>query len=172
MSTSLRTRRPLLALVTTTVLLASLSACGSSVETDSSAGGAVPSSGAASEPPSSSPVVGDAEFSGARDAYDLTLAQCLRDKGFQVADPVPGEGIQETSVEINEAALECMDEIGDPPAAESAMSDTEMLAVWLDEAECFRDLGFEVEEPALNLAYSVPADATPDQVASCISAMP
>lgn len=168
---SLGTRRPLLAIMTSAVLLVTLSACGSSTDSDSSANGTTPSPGAAAGAPSS-PTVGDGELSAARDEYDLTLAQCLRDKGLQVADPLPGQGIQESSPEINEAAMVCMDEIGDPPVSESKVSDSELLAQSLEEAECFRNLGYEVEEPTLELTYTLPEGATDEEVAECISAMP
>jgi hypothetical protein len=107
------------------------------------------------------------EFSAARDAYDLKLAECLRGKGFDIKDPLPGQGIQESSSEINEAASTCMSEIGDPPMVESPMSDTELLSTQLVWAQCFRELGYEAQEPTLAMAFVIPDGATDDDIAAC-----
>lgn len=111
--------------------------------------------------------VSEAEFSAARDAYDLLLAECLRGKGLDVKDPQPGQGIQESSEEINAAASTCMSEIGDPPTAESPMSDVELLTMQLAWAQCFRDLGYGVTEPSIGQAFGIPDAATDDEIAAC-----
>jgi hypothetical protein len=112
-------------------------------------------------------VVSDEEFSAARDAYDLKLAQCMRDKGLDVKDPQPGQGIQESGEEINAAASTCMQEIGDPPVYQSPLSDTEMLDMQLTWAACFRDHGLEVDEPKLGQVFVIPEGATDDDIAEC-----
>jgi hypothetical protein len=109
----------------------------------------------------------EAEFSAARDAYDLKLAQCLRDSGLDVKDPQPGQGIQESSEEINAAASACMKELGDPPVFESTENDADILATHLTWAACFRELGYEVEEPVNGQAFVSPADATDEDYATC-----
>jgi hypothetical protein len=109
----------------------------------------------------------EAEFSAARDAYDLKLAECLRGKGFDVKDPEPGMGIQESSEEINAAASICMQEIGDPPVYESPLSDTELHEVYLALAECYRDLGYEVVDPRIGEAFVIPETATDADMAAC-----
>ncbi|QYF73179.1 hypothetical protein [Cryobacterium sp. PAMC25264] len=111
--------------------------------------------------------VSDAAFQAARDAYDLKLAQCLRDKGLDVKDPEPGQGIQESSPEINEAASTCMTEIGDPPTFASSMSDAEALTLHLKWADCFRKAGFGVTEPTSGQAFVIPNDASDEVVAAC-----
>lgn len=110
----------------------------------------------------------DAAFSAARDAYDLKLAQCLRDAGFDVKDPKPGEGITETAEGINEAASVCMGEIGDPPTSGGKVDETEMLETMLGWAECLRERGITVEEPQLGQAFFVPEDASPEELATCM----
>jgi hypothetical protein len=112
-------------------------------------------------------VSSDAEFSAARDAYDLKLAQCLRGKGLDVKDPQPGQGIQESSPEIQEAASTCMREIGDPPVYESPMSDAELLETQLRWAECFRERGYETEDPKSGQVFVIPADTTDEDLATC-----
>lgn len=59
------------------------------------------------------------EFEIARDDYDRNLAECFRDKGLDVKDPEPGEGITEDGPEIQEAFPECSAEVGDPPSGEA-----------------------------------------------------
>lgn len=112
----------------------------------------------------------DAGFQAARDAYDLKLAQCLRDAGFEVADPKPGEGITETGDDLNAAASVCMTELGDPPRFEGKIDPTEALKTMLTWADCLRDRGIEVEEPTLGEAFVLPADATDEDVDACIPA--
>ena len=112
---------------------------------------------------------GEAGFQAARDAYDLELAQCLRDAGFDVKDPAPGQGITESLPGIEEAASACMTEIGDPPRPDAQVDETEMLNAMLKEAECLRDRGIEVDEPQLGEAFLVPADATEEDIAACLS---
>ncbi len=111
---------------------------------------------------------GDVAFQAARDAYDLKLAQCLRDAGFDVKDPAPGEGITETFDGLNDAASTCMAEIGEPPRADAKVDETEMLEGMLEWAECLRGRGIEVEEPKLGQAFVLPVDATDEDVAACI----
>jgi hypothetical protein len=111
--------------------------------------------------------VSDSDFQAARDAYDLKLAQCLRDKGLDVKDPQPGQGIQESSAEINEAASTCMSEIGDPPVPASSLSDAEILSAYLTWADCFREAGFDVTEPVSGQAFVVPEDASAEVTAAC-----
>lgn len=160
---SLRPRRSLYAVAAATlVLAASLTAC-------SPAAQSTPSSAA---PAGAGQAGTDQAFSAERDAYDLKLAQCLRGKGLDVKDPLPGKGIQENSIEINNAVPDCMDEIGQPPVSGGKLSDADLLAIWLKEADCFRKLGYQVDEPALNQAYTVPSDASEADVSKCISAMP
>lgn len=120
-------------------------------------------SGTTSEAPS-----GNAGFSAARDAYDLKLAQCLRDAGFDVKDPQPGEGITETGEDLNAAASVCMAELGDPPRADAQMDETEALNTMLGWAECLRERGIEVIEPKLGEAFVLPDDATDEDVEACI----
>jgi len=143
----------------TAAILLTFAGCATAADTggapgaSSSAGGGAP--------------VSDAEFGAARDAYDLLLAECLRGEGFDIKDPAPGQGIQETSDEINEAASTCMREIGDPPVSESAMSDVELLTAQLAWAQCFRELGYGVAEPSIGQAFVIPDTATDDEIAAC-----
>lgn len=111
---------------------------------------------------------GDAGFSAARDAYDLKLAQCLRDAGFDVKDPQPGQGITESGDDLNAAASVCMAELGDPPRADAKIDETEALQVMLGWAECLRNRGIEVVEPRLGEAFVLPDDATDEDAKACI----
>jgi len=142
----------------TAALLLTLAGCSTPVSTGDAPAASAGTGGAA---------VSEAEFSAARDAYDLLLAECLRGKGLDVKDPQPGQGIQESSEEINAAASACMSEIGDPPTAESPMSDVELLTTQLAWAQCFRDLGYGVAEPSIGQAFVIPDAATDDEIAAC-----
>ena len=117
---------------------------------------------------SSNAPTGDVAFQAARDAYDLKLAQCLRDAGFDVKDPAPGQGITETDPGLPEAASVCMKEIGEPPRADAQIDETEFLNTMLEWADCLRDRGLEVVEPELGQAFVMPSDASDEDVAACI----
>jgi hypothetical protein len=112
----------------------------------------------------------EATFSAARDAYDLKLAECLRGKGFDIKDPEPGKGIQESSEEISAAASICMQEIGDPPVFESPLSDTELHEGYLKLAECYRQLGHEAVDPEIGEAFVIPETASDADIATCSDA--
>jgi hypothetical protein len=153
-----RLSRSAAGLAATAVILLTLAGCSAPADSTAAPGASGGSGGSAAS---------DAEFSAARDAYDLKLAQCIRGKGLDVKDPQPGQGIQESSEEINAAASICMKEIGDPPVFESPMDDSEILATHLKWAACFRELGYEVEEPVSGQAFVSPADATDEDYATC-----
>lgn len=135
----------------------SLSACGDGEST--------------ATPPAGQPnQVSESEFSSARDAYDLKLAGCLREKGHDVKDPKPGEGIQESSAEINAAASECMAEIGDPPTvAPSKQEAAKQRQRLLDQVKCLREKGYEVEDPGSEMAFTIPEDAKQEDVDACFA---
>jgi hypothetical protein len=109
------------------------------------------------------------EFSAARDAYDLELAQCLRDQGLDVKDPLPGAGITEDSPEIRAAASECMAEIGDPPSSEGIAASPEDVERALKQAECLRELGYEIQEPTADDIGFIPAEVTDEDFETCRS---
>lgn len=154
-----RLPRSVAGLAATAAILLTLAGCSAPAEY----GGPTSSSTSGGE----GAAVSDADFSAARDAYDLKLAQCLRDTGLDVKDPQPGQGIQESSAEIDEAASTCMREIGDPPTVASPLSDAEILSTYLVWADCFRDAGFEVVEPVSGQAFVVPEDASAEVLAAC-----
>lgn len=129
--------------------------------------GPAPSSSEGAGSPSG-PTANESEIGAARDAYDLKMAQCLRDKGLDVKDPKPGEGITEDLPGINEAAAECRDEIGDPPVSDTRVDSAAVLKVSLEWAACLRDLGYEVEEPKLEQAFIVPDSVTEEDSAACL----
>jgi hypothetical protein len=114
-------------------------------------------------------VVDESQLSSARDAYDLKVAQCLRDKGFDVKDPQPGEGISEEGPGIREAASVCMKGLGDPPTMEfTEQNIDEMLTTQLTWADCLRGLGYEVQEPRREQAFVMPEDVDENDVPKCI----
>ena len=110
------------------------------------------SEGATSEAPPASEgaPLSEAEFEAARDAYDMKVAQCLRDKGFDVKDPQPGEGIVEDLPGINEAGAECYAELGDPPTAGEKLTDAEQMDSMIKTVECLREKGYDVPDPTID----------------------
>ncbi|WP_433610036.1 hypothetical protein [Prescottella agglutinans] len=125
-------------------------------------------------PPSTEPsTVAGASTATTRDEYDLQLAKCLRDAGFDVKDPAPGQGITESSPEIMEAAPACMRKLGNPPVQESSLSDTEKLDLGLKAAACIRDKGFpDFPDPTLETPIFLPVEVPSEKVEDCFKDFP
>ena len=112
----------------------------------------------------------DAEFSAARDAYDRKLAECFRDQGLDVKDPLPGAGIAEDGPEIQAAYPVCAAEIGDPPSSAGMTLTPEELEKLLDRATCLRDKGYDIKEPTTTDPGFIPAEVSDDDFAICENA--
>jgi hypothetical protein len=158
-------RRASAALLAAPALALALAACGADAASTSSPA----TTQSANSGGTGSQVTGDADTD--RDTYDLELAQCMRDRGVDVKDPAPGEGITESGPEVESAAAECRGVIGDPPShnwtpEEIARVHEEYLVM----AACFRALGYDVEDPAPAEAIVVPEGLTEDEFLSCDSA--
>ena len=153
------------ALIAAPALALALSACGSGASPSASSGGPSASTSAGAGGGGQA-TPGDTDA--ARDAYDLELAQCMRDRGLDIADPAPGAGITESGPEVNAAASACMAEIGDPPV--HAWTEEELAALqerYLAMADCYRDLGYDVEDPADGEAITLPEGMSDADFARC-----
>jgi hypothetical protein len=112
----------------------------------------------------------DAEFSAARDAYDRKLAQCFRDRGLDVKDPLPGGGIVEDTPEIRDAYPGCAEEIGDPPTNAGMTLTPEQLDELLERAKCLRDKGYDIQEPTTTDPGFIPAEVSDEDFEICENA--
>ena len=158
MNNTAHSRRPWLAMVLAGSALAlALSGCTSAGSPDGT-----PSSSGASEQP-----LTEAEFSAARDEYDRKLAQCFRDKGLDVKDPQPGEGITEYTDEIQEAFPACTAEIGDPPTNAGMKISPEDLDKLLERATCLREKGYDIQEPTIDDPGFIGAEVTDEDFEAC-----
>lgn len=157
-ATTRKSSRSLLtAIVATPMLLLALAAC--------STGGA---SSAAPSEASAGNQVSEGELDAAREAYDLKLAECIRGKGFDVADPKPGEGLDVDDPAAIAAGSECMQEIGDPPTvAGPKKTDAERLEDMIQEVDCLRGKGYTVEEPTIENGFSLPDELSDADYAAC-----
>lgn len=150
------------ALLASPALALALSACGTDAPPTGTSDGASASSPAAAEG------VSGTDVDAARDAYDLRLAECMRGRGLDIADPAPGAGITESGPEVSAAASACMAEIGDPPV--HAWTEEELAALqerYLAMADCYRDLGYDVEDPADGEAITLPEGMSDADFARC-----
>jgi hypothetical protein len=129
---------------------------------DAAAPGSGSSTGTAADQPGT-----DAEFKTARDAYDRKLAECFRDQGLDVKDPLPGEGIAEDTPEVRDAYPTCAAEIGDPPSSAGVTLTAEELDKLLDRASCLRDLGYEIQEPTATNPGFVGGEVTEEDFETC-----
>jgi hypothetical protein len=148
-------------IMATPALVLALAGCTASTTdaTGSSSGGST------AEQPSS-----DAENSAARDTYDRKLAQCFRDQGLDVKDPLPGKGIVEDGPEIQAAYPACAAEIGDPPSNAGMTLTPDQLEKLLDRATCLRDKGYDISEPTTTDPGFIPAEVSPEDFEICENA--
>lgn len=109
-------------------------------------------------------------FSSAEE-YQLAFAECMRGKGIDMPDPGEGGQISAGSGDLYlEAAETCQDELGAPPAGsgdEGIPSEAEQHEIFLRMAECFRDNGIEIPDPAVGESLSIPMDADQDVLKEC-----
>lgn len=152
------------ALLAAPVLALTLAACGPDAAPTASTGGPATSSSASGG--GSAQAAGNANAE--RDAYDLELAQCMRNQGVDVKDPAPGKGITEVGPQFEAAAATCRGVIGEPPIfnwtpEELARKHKEYLA----EAECYRKLGYDVEDPGPEEAITLPDGLTDAEFHGC-----
>lgn len=158
----MRTRRPAqltIAALAIPLLLTALTACGpDDADASSQNDGSSSSDGSAS----------DRSF----DEYQLDFASCMRDKGIDMPDPdEDGGSLQAPAGDgFMEAAQECQDELGLPPAAPGGgpgMSDEEQRAEWLEIAACFRENGVDVPDPGPGEELTIPSDVAGDVFETC-----
>ncbi|QOR71926.1 hypothetical protein IM660_06630 [Ruania alkalisoli] len=112
---------------------------------------------------------GQSSFSSAEE-YQLAFAECMRDQGVDMPDP------GEDGVEIGagqgegfmEAAEICSDALGTPPGGEGGARPAQGQREFdLAMAQCLRENGLEVPDPAPDEGLTVPMDAGQDLLAEC-----
>lgn len=101
--------------------------------------------------------------------YQLAFAECMRGKGIDMPDP--GDGGMPIDAEqegLLEAAEACSDELGTPPGGSGGASPGEGQREFdLAMAQCLRDNGFEVPDPAPGETLTVPMDAGQELLDEC-----
>lgn len=140
----------LLAVPAMVLMLAACASAGSSAETP--AGSSAEAPAASTQAP-----LNDEEYSKAWDAFNLEVAQCLRDKGFDVKDPAPGGGFEEDLPGMREAGTDCYRELGGQPVSDAPkMTDAEFLDAMMKETECLRKKGYDLPDPTLQSGLGAP----------------
>lgn len=131
-------------------MLLALSACGSDTPEDDAGESAPPSFASFEE-------------------YQLAFAECMRGQGVEVDDPgSDGMNITAADEAFMEAADACQGELGAPPAPEGAEGSGEDLrAEHLEIAECMREHGVDVVDPAPGENLDVPADVPVEVMETC-----
>jgi hypothetical protein len=104
--------------------------------------------------------------------YQLALAECMRSKGIDMPDPgESGTQIDAGQEGLPEAAEACGDELGTPPGGSGgARPSDEQREVFLQMAQCFRDNGLDVPDPAPGESLTVPMDAPQELFDKCATA--
>lgn len=105
--------------------------------------------------------------------YQLAFADCMRGKGIDMEDPnANGLGITKSDDAFMEAAEACQSEIGEPPAREGdsgnqGESDDALREEHLAIAECLREHGVDVTDPAPGEDLAIPSDIPADVFETC-----
>lgn len=158
----LTTKKPshLAALLLAVTLAAGLSACAA----------ADPSGGNSSAP---EPQGSGTQSFDSFDEYQLAFAQCMRDRGIDMGDPDGGgQSITQADDAFLEAAEACQSEIGEPPAntgdaGTGGPSAEELREEHLKIAECLRELGVDVPDPAPGEDLAIPSDVPAEAFETC-----
>jgi len=105
--------------------------------------------------------------------WGFDYAECMRGEGIDMPDPEDsGRGMTmklgsgEDAEAMQAAGEKCRDELGDPPpmsAEEQAEADEAMLKWGREAAECYRENGYDMEDPKAGEMPEFPADA-PEEV--------
>lgn len=101
--------------------------------------------------------------------YLLTIARCMRDKGFDVPDPEGGSDIRIPEGgdpgAAEKAFKECQEAADSLPGAQSA-SEAELQQFHLQMAQCLRMKGHDIADPVpgetLSISEEVPQEALDD----------
>lgn len=105
--------------------------------------------------------------------YQLAFAACMRDKGIDMADPGDGgQSITQADDAFMEAAEACQTELGTPPSRESGSdnvgpSSEELREQHLEIAECLREHGVDVPDPAPGEELAIPSDVPAEAFETC-----
>ncbi|MHC5797105.1 hypothetical protein ACVXZ4_13200 [Lacisediminihabitans sp. FW035] len=106
--------------------------------------------------------------------YQLAFAECMRGKGIDMPDPGKGGQISAGSGDhYLESAKACQVDLGAPPAGPDGKgipSDAEQHEIFLKVAQCFRDNGIDVPDPAAGESLSLPMDADQGVLKKCATA--
>jgi hypothetical protein len=110
------------------------------------------------------------------DDWEAALNDCLRNQGFTIdSDGTPRFGPDEQD-RFGEAYTTCETIVGPAPNGGLAISPQEQYALWTAVAECLRDLGYTVEDPALQpggfWGFRPPVDATETEIDNCMPSDP
>jgi hypothetical protein len=132
------------------------------------------SSAPGTTPTSSGPSSSSAEGALSDDDWQVAMARCLREAGYDVEDPKSGEGIVvpgEADMDAVAAAMNtCQAEIGgpsepsDPNADATGMEDQEQT---LALAACLRREGYDVADPKAGQPLLLPVDIPADVYSEC-----
>lgn len=151
MNTATRRRSRLAALAAAPLLLIALAAC-----SPQSSGG----SGSTDTPAQGST------------QWRLDFAKCMRGEGIDVPDPgangaVPASGPEDETPERQTATKKCLAELGPQPVQNGGDGDQQIGQDQLQIAQCLREHGFDVADPAAGGSLVLPENLTDDVAEAC-----
>ena len=133
-------------------------------------------------PQPDSPDPGDTQIADAKQ-WALDYAACMREHGIDMEDPNAnggsiGLGPEDETPERQAATEACLEELGPSPAgggsqgSDGGPSIEEMRDELLALADCLRDLGYDVKDPAPGEGIAMPADLTEEAIEQCAEFAP
>ncbi|MGK9149019.1 hypothetical protein KXS11_15415 [Plantibacter flavus] len=107
-----------------------------------------------------------ASYDDAFDDYQIGLAACMRDRGIDVEDPDPGTAITLDGDASFDAYDACAAELGPPPVNPDQPTRKEIADDFRERAQCLRDKGFDVPDPAADGTWELPEELF-DEARAC-----
>lgn len=106
------------------------------------------------------------------DDWDAAFNDCVRHHGFAIDEDGLPQYDPDDRDRVDEVYAACETTLGPMPSGGLAINPQEQYALWTAVADCLRDLGYQVEDPAIQpggyWGFRPPADATEAQIEGCI----
>lgn len=109
--------------------------------------------------------------------WQVSFSACMRDEGIEdYPDPDANGGMKagiaqegDDAKRSEAAASACLEKLGEPPAGPGGtMTDEERTEQGLKAAQCFRDNGYDVEDPKPGQMGSINGDIPQEVLEKCI----
>lgn len=104
--------------------------------------------------------------------WRLDFAECMRSQGIDMKDPAPNGAVQasgpeDETPERQAATAACLEQLGSPPVQSGENTEQEVGEDQLHIAQCLRDQGLDVADPAPGGSVVLPENLTAEIADAC-----